>query len=249
MHPLRSLVVLAAVALLPACSVKQEAPAAKQSQAPQASAAQEAPNQVAAEGPAEAAAPTPKEEAAMPAEKRDESRPQVVIETTMGTMKIELRPDVAPETVKNFLQYVKDSFYDGLIFHRVVAGFVIQGGGYSPDLMEKPTRAPLKNEAATALSNRRGTIAMARTQERHSATSQFYINLRDNPMLDYSGEYPTGFGYCAFGEVLEGLDVVDAIGGTPTGRKPPFPGNEVPVQPVIITRAYLVEAQADKAAE
>jgi cyclophilin family peptidyl-prolyl cis-trans isomerase len=185
-----------------------------------------------------------KQEAPVAETKRDESRPQVVIETTMGTMKIELRPDVAPETVKNFLQYVKDGFYDGLIFHRVVAGFVVQGGGYSPDMAEKNTRAPIKNEAATGLGNRRGTIAMARTQERNSATSQFYVNLRDNSMLDYSGEFPTGFGYCAFGEVIEGMDVVDAIGNAKTGRKPPFPGNEVPVQTVLITRAYLVEAPA-----
>jgi cyclophilin family peptidyl-prolyl cis-trans isomerase len=183
-------------------------------------------------------------EAAVVETKRDESRPQVVVETTMGTMKIELRPDLAPETVKNFVQYVQDGFFDGLIFHRVVPGFVIQGGGYDPTLTEKTTRAPIKNEAATGLGNRRGTVAMARTQDRHSATSQFFVNLRDNAMLDYSGEFSTGFGYCAFGEVIEGMDVVDAIGNTKTGRKPPFPSAEVPLQTVLITRAYLVETPA-----
>ena len=144
--------------------------------------------------------------------------PVVVMETSKGVIKIELDPKSAPNTVKNFFAYVDDKFFDGTIFHRVRAKFMIQGGGFTPDMREKPNRAPIKNESANGLPNLRGTIAMARTGNPHSATSQFYINHITNEALDRQ-KAADGWGYCVFGKVIEGMDVVDAIAVVKTGVK------------------------------
>ena len=137
--------------------------------------------------------------------------PTVLLETTSGDILIELFPDKAPETVANFLQYVDDGFYNNTIFHRVIPGFMIQGGGLGARMDEKPTREPVKNEADNGLKNERGTIAMARTREPHSATAQFFINLVDNEFLDHSEPTLDGWGYCVFGKVVDGMDAVDKI--------------------------------------
>jgi cyclophilin family peptidyl-prolyl cis-trans isomerase len=158
--------------------------------------------------------------------------PVVVIETSAGTITAELFKDRAPVSVENFLQYARDGHYDGTIWHRVVSGYVIQGGGYTADMAEKSTRPPIQNEATNGLSNRRGTLAMARTRQARSATSQFYINLVDNPNLDFRGYAPDDFGYAVFGRVLEGMDVVDRIGAVKVG---PRDGQDtVPLTPVLI---------------
>jgi len=169
--------------------------------------------------------------------------PQVELKTSAGTVVIELYPDKAPKTVENFVQYVKDGFYDGTVFHRVIPGFMIQGGGFGPDLKQKQTRAPIRNEAETGLKNTTGTIAMARTSDPHSATAQFFINVVDNAMLDF--RYPTeqGFGYCAFGKVVKGMDVVERIVKVPTGPGP-APHQDVPVKPVVIESARVLDAGA-----
>ena len=155
---------------------------------------------------------------------------QVLMKTSKGDITLALYPDKAPKTVANFLRYVDEGFYDGTIFHRVIPGFMIQGGGLTPDLKKKPTHAPVENEAKNGLKNVRGSIAMARTSDPHSATSQFFINHRDNPNLDYPSF--DGWGYAVFGKVSKGMDVVDAIASVPTttrdGRK------NVPVEPVVI---------------
>ncbi len=158
--------------------------------------------------------------------------PVVVMETSEGTIKIELWPDKAPITVKNFLRYADDRFYDGTIFHRVIANFMIQGGGMTPDLRRKQTRAPIKNEAAAELKNLRGTIAMARTADVDSATSQFFINVKDNPGLDHRSNDPEEFGYAVFGKVVDGMDVVDRIRKAPTTTKGGY--QDVPVTTVLI---------------
>ena len=156
----------------------------------------------------------------------------MVIETSAGTITAELFKDRAPVSVENFLQYARDGHYDGTIWHRVVSGYVIQGGGYTPELVEKATRPPIQNEATNRLSNRRGTLAMARTRAARSATSQFYVNLVDNPGLDFKGYAPDEFGYAVFGRVLEGMDVVDRIGAVKVG---PRAGQDtVPLTPVVI---------------
>ena len=142
--------------------------------------------------------------------------PVVVMQTSMGDIKIELYPDKAPITVKNFLDYARIGFYNGTIFHRVMRGFVIQGGGVTPDLKEKATRAPIKNEAANGLLNNRGTISMAREEEPDTASAQFFINLVDNARLNHRGNTGRAMGYAVFGKVIEGMDVVDKIGTTPT---------------------------------
>jgi cyclophilin family peptidyl-prolyl cis-trans isomerase len=161
------------------------------------------------------------------------TRPASVL--PLGTIKIELYPDKAPETVANFLRYVEDGHYDGTIFHRVISDFVIQGGGYSVDLKEKPTRGPIRNEADNGLRNERGTIAMARTADPHSATAQFFINVVDNQKkLDPA--FSDGHGYCVFGKVIEGMEVVDRIRTVPTRTRPPVFEN-LPVQDVIIQSA------------
>lgn len=144
------------------------------------------------------------------------ANPKVLMKTSKGDITIELFPDKAPVTVDNFLAYVDANFYDGLVFHRVIKGFMIQGGGLTADLATRKARAPIKNEAGNGLKNTRGTIAMARTGEVDSATSQFFINHVDNDFLDHRDETAAGFGYCVFGKVISGLDVVDAIATTPT---------------------------------
>jgi peptidyl-prolyl cis-trans isomerase A (cyclophilin A)/peptidyl-prolyl cis-trans isomerase B (cyclophilin B) len=139
------------------------------------------------------------------------ANPKVLMKTTKGDIVIELFPQKAPITVKNFLSYVDEGFYDGTIFHRVIKGFMIQGGGYTTELHRKSTKPPIKNEATNGLSNKRGTIAMARTMDINSATAQFFINLVDNTFLDHRDNTPEGYGYCVFGRVIQGMDVVDAI--------------------------------------
>jgi peptidyl-prolyl cis-trans isomerase B (cyclophilin B) len=150
---------------------------------------------------------------------------QVVMETSQGTIKIELDGDKAPVTTANFLSYVDDKFYDGTIFHRVIPNFMIQGGGMAPGMAEKRTKAAIKNESGNGLKNKRGSIAMARTNDLNSATSQFFINVVDNDFLD-------GNKYCVFGKVVEGIDVVDKIKAVPTGRKGHH--DDVPVKDVVI---------------
>ena len=169
------------------------------------------------------------------------ANPQVEIKTDMGTIVVELYPDKAPKTVANFLQYVKKGHYDGTMFHRVMPGFMIQGGGFTPDFKEKPTGKPVPNEAANGLHNAVGTIAMARTPDPHSATAQFFINVADNAMLDF--RYPTqdGYGYAVFGKVVKGMEVVNEIAKVRTGPGP-APHQNVPVKPVVIESAKVVGA-------
>jgi peptidyl-prolyl cis-trans isomerase B (cyclophilin B) len=157
--------------------------------------------------------------------------PVVVIDTTMGTIKVELYADKAPDTVKNFLSYVDDKFYDGTIFHRVISNFMIQGGGMEPSMKEKTTKAAIKNEAANGLSNATGTIAMARTMDPHSATAQFFINVKDNTFLDKANARD-GFGYCVFGKVTDGMDVVNKIKGVKTANRGGH--QNVPTEDVVI---------------
>jgi len=157
----------------------------------------------------------------------------VVIETSAGPITAELFKDRAPVSVENFLQYVREGHYSGTIWHRVVPGYVIQGGGYTADLVEKATRPPIQNEATNGLSNQRGTLAMARTRQARSATSQFYINLANNPSLDHRGFSPDDFGYAVFGRVLQGMDVVDRIAVVRTAARDGM--ETVPVTPVLIT--------------
>ncbi len=167
--------------------------------------------------------------------------PRVKIDTNLGSIVVELHPEKAPKTVENFLQYVRDGFYDGTIFHRVIDGFMIQGGGFTPNFERKETRAPIINEADNGLKNTRGTIAMARTMDPHSATAQFFINVKDNPFLDHTGKTPRGWGYAVFGKVVEGMDVVDRIRKVRTGPGGMFP-KDVPQEPVIIEKMTLIEA-------
>ncbi|WP_243373258.1 peptidylprolyl isomerase [Geotalea sp. SG265] len=169
----------------------------------------------------------------------EEQNPQVVMETSMGTVKIELFKDKAPISVRNFLSYVKDGYYDGLIFHRVIKTFMVQGGGMDADMQPKKTKFAIKNEATNGLSNKRGTLAMARTSVVDSATSQFFINVVDNPFLDHRGKSPDLFGYAVFGQVIEGMEVVDAIRDVKTGSKAGH--GDVPVEPVFINSIKLVE--------
>lgn len=162
---------------------------------------------------------------------------KATVETNMGTITIALDEAKAPETVRNFVEYAKSGHYDGTIFHRVIDGFMIQGGGFTRDMNQKPTRAPIRNEAMNGLKNARGTIAMARTMVVDSATSQFFINLVDNDFLDFTSTTPQGFGYAVFGAVTDGMDVVDAIAKVKTG----FCGHHqnVPEEPVIIRRVTV----------
>jgi cyclophilin family peptidyl-prolyl cis-trans isomerase len=159
------------------------------------------------------------------------AKPVVVIETSMGTIKAELYPDQAPVTVQNFLQYVDDHFYDNTLFHRVKPGFVIQGGGYEPGRIEKKTRAAIRNESSNGLSNTRGTLAMARTGDPDSATSQFYINIGDNSQQLDKAHEPRHVGYCVFGKVTEGMDVADKINAVPTGDDE-FPKEDVLIKTI-----------------
>ena len=168
-----------------------------------------------------------------------EQNPQVLLETSMGNITIELFKEKAPITVRNFLGYVKDGFYDGLIFHRVIKDFMVQGGGVSENLEQKKPKFAIKNEATNGLSNKRGTVAMARTAVVDSATSQFFINTVDNAFLDYKGKRAEDFGYAVFGQVVEGMEVVDAIKGVKTGSKAGH--GDVPVEPVLINSIKSIE--------
>ncbi|MBU2893908.1 peptidyl-prolyl cis-trans isomerase [Colwellia sp. D2M02] len=161
----------------------------------------------------------------------------IVFKTTLGDIKIELNFDKAPVTAANFQQYIEEGHYNGTIFHRVIKGFMAQGGGFAPGLEEKETRASIKNEANNGLSNARGTLAMARTQEPHSASAQFFINLTDNNFLDFTSESVQGWGYCVFGEVVEGMDVVDKMALVETGNM--FGHGDVPKDEIIIESALV----------
>jgi len=162
-----------------------------------------------------------------------------IIETTMGTITLSLDAEKAPETVANFVQYAKDGHYDGTIFHRVIDGFMIQGGGFTRDMNQKPTRAPIRNEATNGLKNLRGTIAMARTSVIDSATSQFFINLVDNDFLDFTQPTQQGFGYAVFGKVMDGLEVVDQIGKVKTGFAGPH--QNVPEEAIVIKKVTVAD--------
>ncbi|GEK09992.1 MULTISPECIES: peptidylprolyl isomerase [Pseudoalteromonas] len=163
----------------------------------------------------------------------------VVLETNHGEIRINLFADKAPETVANFLNYVNSDFYNGTIFHRVIDGFMVQGGGFAPGMEQKPVEAPIKNEANNGVANKVGTLAMARTPDPHSATAQFFINVNDNDFLNFSSETSQGWGYCVFGEVVEGMDVVNKIKGVATGSAGFH--QDVPLEDVIIEKAYVAE--------
>jgi len=169
----------------------------------------------------------------------NESNPKVVMKTTKGDMTIELYADKAPITVANFLSYVDDNFYDGTIFHRVIAGFMIQGGGYTVDFHKKATKPPIKNEAANGLSNKKYTIAMARLPEPDTATAQFFINHKDNPGLDHKSNNPDDFGYCVFGKVIEGTEIVEAIASVKTMTRQGL--RNVPRETIEIISVHLRE--------
>jgi cyclophilin family peptidyl-prolyl cis-trans isomerase len=164
--------------------------------------------------------------------------PVVLMETSMGSIKIELFKEEAPISVKNFMDYVNENFYDGTIFHRVVPNFVIQGGGFTEDMTKKATHPPIKNEAGNGISNTRGTVAMARTPYINSATSQFFVNLKDNIALDHKDESSENYGYCVFGRVIDGMNVVDSISRVPRERRGQH--NDVPVKPVIIKSVRIL---------
>jgi cyclophilin family peptidyl-prolyl cis-trans isomerase len=164
-----------------------------------------------------------------------DSNPKVVLNTSEGQIVLELYADKAPQTVKNFLAYVDAKYYDGTIFHRVIPNFMIQGGGFTPDMKRKTTRSPIKNEADKGIKNDRGTIAMARTGDPHSATAQFFINCKNNDFLNHRSKTQQGWGYAAFGKVVEGMNTVDAISAVKTTRRGPY--KDVPVQAVVILSA------------
>jgi len=167
------------------------------------------------------------------------SNPKIKLETSKGMMVIELDAEKAPNSAANFVEYVKDGFYDGVIFHRVIPNFMVQGGGMNPDMSEKSNKTPIKNEANNGLKNDRGTLAMARTNDPHSATSQFFINLKDNDFLNHTSESPAGWGYAVFGKVVEGLDTVDEIAKVQTGNVGGH--GDVPTEAVTIIKATLEE--------
>jgi len=167
------------------------------------------------------------------------ANPTVEIKTSMGTMVLELYPYKAPETVKNFLSYVRSGFYNGTIFHRVIDGFMIQGGGFDANYNQKPTRAPIHNEADNGLKNNMYTVAMARTGDPHSATAQFFVNVADNHFLDYHSPDVLGYGYCVFGKVIKGQDVVMKISKLATGASGPF-GSDAPLTPVLIEKVRVL---------
>ncbi len=165
--------------------------------------------------------------------------PIVLLTTSKGDIKIELYAEKAPETVKNFLQYVESGFYNGTIFHRVIDGFMIQGGGFTKDMAQKKVQAPIKNEAFNGLKNTRGTLAMARTGDVDSATAQFFINVKDNTFLDFKAKTPSEFGYAVFAKVVEGMDVIDAIKGVKTNTQGMH--SDVPAEPIEIIKATVVQ--------
>ena len=174
------------------------------------------------------------------------ANPQVEFDTTAGKIRVELFPDAAPKSVANFIEYVKAGHFDGTQFHRVIPGFMIQGGGFTADFKQKPTKPPVVNEAEVSskagLLNVPGTLAMARTSDPNSATAQFFINVADNKFLNFRSPDPQGIGYTVFGKVVSGMDVVDKIAKAPTGAGGPFP-KDVPVEKVIITKAVVVDAK------
>lgn len=180
-------------------------------------------------------------EAAVAADPAKAAHPQVVLHTSMGDITIELYPDKAPKSVENFLQYTKDGFYNGTVFHRVINGFMVQGGGFTKDLTQKRTRPAIQNEANNGLSNVKGTVAMARTNDPHSATAQFFINIVDNKRLDFvSDQSGMTYGYAVFGKVVAGMDVVDKIKAVETSAQGPLPG-DVPKTAITIDKAELVK--------
>jgi peptidyl-prolyl cis-trans isomerase B (cyclophilin B) len=168
-----------------------------------------------------------------------ESHPQVLMETNYGTILIELYPEKAPKTVENFLAYVHEGFYDGTIFHRVIADFMVQGGGFTPDMGKKITRAPIENEADNGLRNQIGTVAMARTNDPHSATAQFFINVAQNSFLDFREKTPRAYGYAVFGKVIQGMKTVNQIRNVRTGFKNGY--GDVPLEPVIIEKVRQIK--------
>jgi peptidyl-prolyl cis-trans isomerase B (cyclophilin B) len=167
----------------------------------------------------------------------------IVLKTNQGDITLELDHEKAPETARNFEQYVRDGFYDGLIFHRVISNFMIQGGGFEPGMKQRKTRDPIRNEARNGLSNRTGTIAMARTMDPHSASAQFFINVKDNTFLDHTAETMEGWGYAVFGKVVDGMDVVDRIKKVRTTLRAGH--QDVPAEDVIIESATIVDAGAE----
>jgi len=169
----------------------------------------------------------------------ESTHPMVKLETSMGEIILELFEDKAPKSVANFLEYVKEGHYDGTIFHRVIDGFMIQGGGLTPDMKDKPTRASIENEADNGLSNDAYTVAMARTMDPHSATAQFFINVKKNDFLNHTAKTPQGWGYTVFGKVAKGHGLVNKIKGVATGRKGPH--DDVPTEPIHIIKAEIVE--------
>jgi cyclophilin family peptidyl-prolyl cis-trans isomerase len=183
------------------------------------------------------AAPAPKTKT--PPKDMTAATTQVKFETTLGDFVVTLNPAKAPATVENFLTYVKEGHYDGVIFHRVIKNFMAQGGGYAADFKQKPTHAPIKNEANNGLPNNRGTIAMARTSDPHSASAQFFINYKDNGFLNYSSSTAQGWGYAVFGAVTQGMEVVDAMAQVPTGPGGPMP-SDVPQTPIVINKASVL---------
>ena len=168
-----------------------------------------------------------------------DANPKVLMETSKGNMTIELYENEAPITVKNFLSYVSEGFYDGLIFHRVIPNFMIQGGGFDSEMNQKPPKAPIKNEARRGLNNKRGTLAMARTNVINSATGQFFINLTNNDFLNHKDNTSSGFGYAVFGEIIEGMDVVDRIGKARTHAFGMF--RDVPIKEIFIKKMSIIE--------
>jgi cyclophilin family peptidyl-prolyl cis-trans isomerase len=170
--------------------------------------------------------------------------PRVELKTSRGPIVVELFADKAPRTVANFLQYAKSGFYDGTIFHRVIDGFMIQTGGFDRNMKEKPTRAPIENEATNRVKNETGTLAMARTPNPHSASAQFFINLKDNEFLDHRDSSAQGYGYAVFGKVVQGMDVVRAIAKVPTGSVGPH--ENVPREPVLIQAVGIAADAKDK---
>jgi len=170
------------------------------------------------------------------------ANPRVLIETSKGNITVEVFPAQAPQSAGNFLNYAKTGFYDGLVFHRVIPGFMIQTGGMTADMAEKPKNAPIRNEADNGLKNLRGTLAMARTAEPHSASSQFFINVKDNAFLNHRGQTPQGWGYAVFGQVVDGMDVVDAIVAVPRGNRGPH--GDVPLEPIVMKRVSVLPEAA-----
>lgn len=167
------------------------------------------------------------------------ANPRVRLETSLGAIVIELDPAKAPKSVENFLNYVRAGFYDGTLFHRVIPNFMAQGGGFTPDFKQKSTGAMVRNESIGGPSNKRGTVAMARTSDPHSATAQFFVNVKDNLFLDAGPRHPGGFGYTVFGHVVEGMDVADKMVATPTGAAGPF-DQDAPKTPIVLTKATII---------